>query len=396
MPAGVTAPLTPVGFNDLSDLPTVESTDRTYVYDASAGLLKTSSMSSIGNAARRVISVTLSANQDSWNPAGLASADVIQITISGNYAYRISGLQGGVDGRIITLMNISSTGSVILSGEDSASTAAYRLALYSSPVIAVGPGDAVSLMYSSTLSRWYAIARNMASDSTGGMVGCYSNSMIAKTTGAIDLTESVNGTGASTSRNAAAAGNGGGGEIVLTTGTTAGTGRAGIGTTDMALLANGASYRIFQHAIFTPSALSDGTNIYTIRSGMLDSISAEPSDAIMLRYVHSANSAKWLFVARKATVEGTADTGITFAIDTFIQYAIVVYGSLATPSTDLYMSSGGAPGSMARVATITSATTVPVATANAMGIGTSILKGGAGGTSRIAYFYGFTTVAPRW
>lgn len=380
--AGPTAPLTPVGFNDLTEMTSVVSTDQTFVREAATALLKRASISAIGNAARRPISITLTANQNDWNPTGLAAADHIRVTasITGSVV-KVTGLQGGVAGRIISIENVS-TQWLVLSGNDSNSTAAYRFAFGGmAPVIVLGYCETVVLIYDATVSRWKILSIHIGGARFGGSRSVYEDPlMTADYTTRLTTSVSVG----TVTRSAA---DGPIGEVALATGASA-TGRAGIGTADVALIATPTSApMIFGGMLKNADTVSDGTNTYTIRAGLLDSLSAEPTDGIFLRYVHSANSGKWLLVARKNGSETTADTGITYAVNAVHRYAIVTYGGLATPAVDLYMTdSTGALDTMAWVCSVANAN-VPTTVARAYGIGMSIIHAGAGTTTRTCYCY---------
>lgn len=348
------------------------------VYDLADGLWKRIQAGAVANAARRSIDVTLTSDQNDWNPTGLSAADEIRVTpsITGNII-KVTGLQGGASGRLITLRNVSGTNWLILSGEDAASTAAYRFLFGAlGPVVCLGYLESITLIYDSTLSRWTPFAHYSADYGTKFV---YIEPILDLTT---TLQTSVS-TGTATR---APGGYFGQSEVSLTTGAAA-NGRAGFGTKDMALLAATiASPLILQSSLYTSNPLSDGTNTYTIRAGFLDSISAEPTDGVFLRYVHSANSGKWLFVARQNGSESTYDTGITFAVGTTYYYAIVIYGGLATPAADLYL--GTDVSNIAKVATAVA--NIPVGTSRAFGVGTSILHGGAGTSARTMWAYPFS------
>lgn len=98
----------------------------------------------------------LSADQNNYNPTGLATADVLRLESSGT-PRNITGLAGGADGRIILIRNIGATYNVVLKNESASSDADKRFALGGNDV-SVGPGQGVILQYDATLSRWYATA----------------------------------------------------------------------------------------------------------------------------------------------------------------------------------------------------------------------------------------------
>ena len=97
---------------------------------------------------------SIGASQNNYAPTGHTTASVLRLTASG--AYNITGLAGGVDGRLLTIFNIG-TNTITLKAEDAASTAANRFDIGSD--IAIAADQAAVLMYDSTDSRWRAMAR---------------------------------------------------------------------------------------------------------------------------------------------------------------------------------------------------------------------------------------------
>jgi hypothetical protein len=95
----------------------------------------------------------LSADQNNYNPTGLADATIVRLEASGADK-TITGLAGGADGRVIILMNIGTTYNIFLIHESASSSAANRfdnpLALNNSIV----PRGMIALIYDSTTSRW--------------------------------------------------------------------------------------------------------------------------------------------------------------------------------------------------------------------------------------------------
>jgi hypothetical protein len=111
---------------------------------------------------------TLSGNVNDYNPAGLSSASALRI--NGGAADRtITGLAGGVDGRIITIANIGSSNNLILSNADAASTAANRFQLSGNVVLP--PNTSLALRYDGTSSLWRPLSRALAN--TGVTAGSY-------------------------------------------------------------------------------------------------------------------------------------------------------------------------------------------------------------------------------
>lgn len=121
-------------------------------------------------------------------------------------------------------------------------------------------------------------------------------------------------------------------------------------------------------AVLKLSALSDGTNTYSVRTGLGTSINAGDADGIYLRYTHGTNSGKWQGVCRLSGSESTVDTGIT-ADTSFHRLGFVIN---AAANSVQFRVDGSDVGSPATTNIISAATRMTPAT---------IVKS-AGGTSR--------------
>lgn len=99
----------------------------------------------------------ITANQDNYAPTGYETASVIRLTTNGYYT--ISGLAGGVDGKIVILVNANSSSDGIDLLHDTTSTAANRFYTPSNGNYGhyLYPGSAVTLYYDGTSSRWIVI-----------------------------------------------------------------------------------------------------------------------------------------------------------------------------------------------------------------------------------------------
>jgi hypothetical protein len=94
---------------------------------------------------------SLGSSQNNFNPTGLASAAVLRLTAS--TAINITGLAGGADGRIITIMNVSSGANTItLKNNSGSSSAGNKFCLTGD--LAVAQNAVVLLMYDSTSTCW--------------------------------------------------------------------------------------------------------------------------------------------------------------------------------------------------------------------------------------------------
>jgi hypothetical protein len=92
----------------------------------------------------------LTANQNDWNPTGLSAAAVIKIDTDANRD--ITGLQGGVEGRMILLEYVGTTSVTIKKDDGATSTAANRFDFLAD--IVLKPKQQIFLKYNATASRW--------------------------------------------------------------------------------------------------------------------------------------------------------------------------------------------------------------------------------------------------
>ena len=96
----------------------------------------------------------ITSNQSDYNPAGIDSASVLQISTDASRT--VSGLAGGTEGRVISVLNVGSQ-TVTLLDQSVSSTAANRFTLGGD--LALGAKQAAILRYDGTAARWFAIAR---------------------------------------------------------------------------------------------------------------------------------------------------------------------------------------------------------------------------------------------
>lgn len=96
----------------------------------------------------------ITANQNDYAPVGFAAASVVQITTDA--ARSLSGLAGGTEGRVVSIVNVGSQPLRLLDASP-ASLAANRFAFGDDVVIAAN--RAAILRYDGTAGRWQAIAR---------------------------------------------------------------------------------------------------------------------------------------------------------------------------------------------------------------------------------------------
>lgn len=98
----------------------------------------------------------ITSDQNDYNPTGLSGASCLRI--NSDAARNITGLQGGADGRIMTIYNVGSF-AITLVDESASSSAANRFA--NSTDLVIGPDEGVFLQYDSTSSRWRSVRPNV-------------------------------------------------------------------------------------------------------------------------------------------------------------------------------------------------------------------------------------------
>jgi Protein of unknown function (DUF2793) len=95
----------------------------------------------------------ITASQNDYNPAGVATASVLQLSSDASRA--ITGLAGGAEGRVVSLINVGSQ-PIVLADESTSSSAANRFALAAN--LTVAAKQAAMLRYDGTATRWRLIA----------------------------------------------------------------------------------------------------------------------------------------------------------------------------------------------------------------------------------------------
>jgi hypothetical protein len=96
---------------------------------------------------------TITANQNDYTPAGIGTAAVLQLATDA--ARNLSGLAGGAEGRVVSIVNVGSQPLTLLD-DNAASSAANRLVLGGN--LTLGTRQAAMLRYDATASRWQLIA----------------------------------------------------------------------------------------------------------------------------------------------------------------------------------------------------------------------------------------------
>jgi len=91
----------------------------------------------------------ITADQNDYNPAGLSGASVLRLTTDA--LRKITGLQGGADGRLVSVVNAGSN-PLVLANASASSSAANRFDIGADLVMA--PSEGAVLLYDPTSSRW--------------------------------------------------------------------------------------------------------------------------------------------------------------------------------------------------------------------------------------------------
>jgi hypothetical protein len=122
------------------------------------------------------------------------------------------------------------------------------------------------------------------------------------------------------------------------------------------------------------SAVSDGTDTYTVRMGLSDAaVGTEATDGVMFRYTHGTNSGEWQGVTRSNTTESVLDTNTAAEITAFHCFEFEI--NAAASSVEFFID-GASKGTIS--------TNIP----SGAGRATSLMpfgvgKAGAGTTARI-------------
>lgn len=96
-----------------------------------------------------VVSATLSADQNNYAPTGYAAATIYLLSTNDGTARTITGLQGGVEGRVVVIKNDLGPGQINTAAESASSTAGNRF------VEALNLSTTGAAMFIYTGSRWH-------------------------------------------------------------------------------------------------------------------------------------------------------------------------------------------------------------------------------------------------
>ncbi len=94
----------------------------------------------------------ITSNQNDYSPTNLFKSSILRL--STDASRDITGITGGLDGRLLFVFNVGSF-DIVLKDEDAGSTAANRFALQAD--ITIPPDGAALLLYDATSSRWRCV-----------------------------------------------------------------------------------------------------------------------------------------------------------------------------------------------------------------------------------------------
>lgn len=109
-------------------------------------------LTDIYNGAFVVLPVTIGSNQANYNPAGLSSVNILEVTLTASI--KISSLAAQANGKVITIVNFSTDFLLWLEHENTNDTAINRFNLPDAFPAFLMPGDSITLYYSTTNNRW--------------------------------------------------------------------------------------------------------------------------------------------------------------------------------------------------------------------------------------------------
>ena len=134
------------------------------------------------------------------------------------------------------------------------------------------------------------------------------------------------------------------GVVEVKTGTDT-TGAGGVSSNNVYAFRQGGGRIWFLSYFKTPSALSDGTNRYSLFSGLTrQSLVYAPTECIAWRYVDNVNSGNWQLTCRNSSTESVSDSGTAVAADTWYRLEIDINaaGNSVTGYVNGTAASGGA------------------------------------------------------
>ena len=225
---------------------------------------------------------------NNWNPTGLSTAWIIELSGDNKFEV-ITGITAPTFNKTLTLYN-TGTNSVLFPKEFTTSTAANRFNFE----LVLFPGKNAEIRYSVTLARWTLVS---SSDNYRDVEHLYFNESfnapVSITPGDYDFWD----IGSEAAASLTTPGSGRMKGLSVNTGASA-TGLGYVASKEVFFENNGtagtATWAYCKAVIQTPSALSDGTNDYTIRVGFnVATGGGSATDGFYFQYNHSLVSGNW-------------------------------------------------------------------------------------------------------
>lgn len=283
-----------------------------------AGSTITIAASSGGGSPSVITPAQITAEQNNYAPTGWADATVVRLSCDADMD-AIQGFSAETAGEIKTLQNVGSY-PIQISPEHASSTAANRIA-YSCEII-LPPGESMQMMYDGTLSRWVPLAYNSAWWESPTANSVIYDMPVAKLPTAasadteMDIFGSITLTQATPSATAVpfAAWD-------MNSGATASGGAGMFYPHEMEeLYYTGGAYVFTRAIVYSPSAVSDGTNNYYFFLRIADSPSSgfwDQANSFGLRYDSDVNGGDWQAYSRSSGgTDSVVDTNVPFAANT--------------------------------------------------------------------------------
>lgn len=126
---------------------------------------------------------TLSADQNNWAPTSWSERYNIIRAESTGAARTITGLTGGVDGRVVTIENVGASLDLSLSYESGSSTAANRMIWGSGLTLTLRPNQSATFIYDGTSSRWRL--QSVTETITAWTAASYANGVVTSESGSL-------------------------------------------------------------------------------------------------------------------------------------------------------------------------------------------------------------------
>lgn len=163
----------------------------------------------------------ITSTQNDYSPPGLTAASTLRLNTDASRS--ITGLAGGADGRILTIVNVGTT-PLVLTNQDAGSTAANRFLLKSDTTLALD--QSVTLRYDGTTARWRPLSGGVTKQQTRQIFTSGSGTYTTPAGATRIFVRIVGGGGGGAGRDANNGGNGGNTTFSTLTGNAGGGGIA--------------------------------------------------------------------------------------------------------------------------------------------------------------------------